>query len=66
MPLPSDRGLAGLTALTTKEVGKKVEGLQKTQISLDVVKEKSKDPSKKKASPTKTSPSPATHTCKYA
>ena len=37
-PLASDRGLAGLAALTTKEVGKKAEVLQKAQISPDVVK----------------------------
>ena len=38
IPLPSDRGLSGLVASTTKEAKKKVEVLQKAQISPDAVK----------------------------
>ena len=67
-PLPSDRGLAGITISATSEAGKRTDVMQKAQVSPDAVKGKSKEsPSaKEKSSPLKAPPSPAMRTLKYA
>ena len=65
VPLSSDRDLAGITASATGETGQRAEVVQKAQVSPDTVKGKLKDPVKEKQSSQKTSPSPATCTCKY-
>ena len=66
MPLPSDRGLTGITASTNSEAVRRAEVVQKAQRSPDVIKGKSKDSVKEKLSTQKTSSSPAACTHKYA
>ena len=66
-PLPSEGGLAGIAASATSEAGKRMDVVQKAQVSPDAGKGKSKEspPVKDKASPQKIPPSPAMHTQKY-
>ena len=61
VPPLSEGGLAGIATSTTSEAGKRTDVLQKSQMSPDAVKGKSKEspPAKEKSSPQKTPPSPA-------
>ena len=63
-PLPCEGGLAGITTSATSEAGKRMDVVQKSQVSPDAVKGKSKEspPGKEKSSPQKTPPSPAMRT----